>query len=178
MVIEPVFTGELVIGRFYSVPTVYGPLGGQVGQWPVLGPLHDDIEVIGFEHEHYHYDWRFINTSAWEYALHWTLWESPHGIVMSDRPDLPELARVGPVVYRRRKCYRLMPDFPRSPALKGWLRRLEAAYADATLKPGLICPHRGASLRGLPVDEAGCVVCSLHGLRWDLSTGKLVPEGS
>lgn len=178
---EPQFEGELVIGRFYSVPTVYGPLGGQVGRWPVLGPLHDDRDVIGFEWEHYHYDWRFFSPTAWDYVIRWATNSSgefkPHGLVMSDRPDIPCPIRVGPVIYRRRKCYRLMPEFPREFAAKGWLKRLEAAYANQTLKPGLICPHRGASLRGLPVVD-GCITCPLHGLRWDVATGRLVAEGS
>lgn len=178
MIIEPVFEGELEIGRFYMVPTVRGPLWERVGDWPVLGSMHEDRDIIGFDWPHYHYDFRFFDARAWSYVMRWCEYEAPNGAVMSYRPDIPYCLVPGPVVYRRRRCQRLMPEFPRDKALKGWLPRLEAAYADATLKPGLICPHRGASLRGLPVDERGCVVCPLHGLKWDLSTGRLVPEGS
>ena len=29
--------------------------------WPVHGPLHDDVGVIGFEQRHWHVDWRFVD---------------------------------------------------------------------------------------------------------------------
>jgi hypothetical protein len=182
-VVEPQFEGELVVGRFYMVPTVYGPLVSRMGIWPVLGPKHEDSEIIDFKWEHYHYDWRFFSQKDYEYICRQLGRDTPFGYVMSERPDITrapvEIRELRPVIYRRRKCQRLMPEFPRSLAFAkkaAWLPKLEAAYRDQRLKPGLICPHRGASLRGLPVTD-NCVVCPLHGLRWNIETGKLVPEG-
>jgi len=80
---------------------------------------------------------------------------------------------LGPVVYRRRKCRREMPIHPEA-ELCSWLRnmKLPDAYQDHVLGADMICPHKGASLKGLPVDD-GCVVCPLHGLRWNLQTRRL-----
>ena len=57
-----------------------------------------------------------------------------------------------------------------------WVRELEAAYAGATLSPGLICPHKGAPLEGMQPDDDGCITCPFHGLRWNASTGQLAPR--
>lgn len=171
MKIEPVFKEKLEVGRFYSVPTVYGLFGYKYDDWPVLGPMHDDIEVIGFPHVHYHYDFRFFNDRQWSFALRYTWGGSPHGMVMSHNPDHPE-TKPGAVVFRRRKCSREYPEFPREKALPGWLPKLEEKYWAATVKDW-ICPHKGASLRGLPMDKDGCITCPLHGLRWDIESGQL-----
>lgn len=188
-VVEPQFEGELVIGRLYWVPTVYGPLDNKMGIWPVLGPKHEDEEIIGFKWQHYHYDFRFFSGAQWDYVTRLLSRDGEffgHGLPMSERLDCHPHIELGPVIYRRRRYQRPMPEFPRKQAFKSWLPRLEAAYANATLKvsptgdtqaPGLICPHRGASLRGLPIVN-GCITCPLHGLRWDVGTGRLVPEGS
>ena len=58
--------------------------------------------------------------------------------------------------------------------LRGFAR-LSAAYRDARLVNGTICPHRGADLRGMKPDADGCVRCPLHSLRWNLKTGRLAP---
>ena len=169
MRIEPVFEGELTIGKFYQVPTVFGLFGYRYDFWPVLGPAHDDKEIIGFEYVHYHYDFRFFNSRQWAFALDYTM-DRPHSMVMSYNPRLPE-TKLGPVVFKRRKYFRASPQWP-YPKKSGWPFDLAMAYKDAHLKD-MICPHRGASLRGMPVDEAGCVTCPLHGLRWDVETGGL-----
>lgn len=41
--------------------------GGTVPRWwPVLGPLHDDREILGLVHEHYHVDYRFLRAEEVE----------------------------------------------------------------------------------------------------------------
>lgn len=172
MKIEPVFESELTIGKFYSVPTVHGLFGYKWDDWPVLGPAHDDQEIIGFPYVHYHYDFRFFNADQWAFALRYT-GGTPNKMVMSHNPDCPE-TKLGAIAFRRRKCAREYPRFP-LPTYKGkwgWLPALIEKYKDAVVKDW-ICPHRGASLRGLPVDEAGCVTCPLHGLRWNIETGQM-----
>jgi hypothetical protein len=86
MRVEPVFKDKLEIGKFYLVPTVYGPLGFRMDYWPVLGPMHDDKEVIGFPLSHYHYDFRFFNSDQWAYVLRYTSGGVPHGAVMCHNP--------------------------------------------------------------------------------------------
>lgn len=172
MKIEPVFNEKLEIGKFYSVPTVYGPLGYKFDDWPVLGPMHDDKEVIGFPYVHYHYDFRFFNSHQWSYALLYTVRGLLHANVMSYNPDFPK-TKPGTVIFRRRKCQREYPEFPIAIAAKSWLPKLNQKYKDAIMKD-LTCPHKGASLRGLPIDEAGCVTCPLHGLKWNIETGQIV----
>jgi hypothetical protein len=50
-------TDEPVVGKFYMVPCVW-----YYGEWmPVIGPRHDDKEVIGFTDKHYHKDVRFVS---------------------------------------------------------------------------------------------------------------------
>lgn len=169
---EPIFKEQLEIGKFYSVPTVFGLFGYKYDHWPVLGPMHDDKEVIGFPYVHYHYDFRFFNISQWDFALRYTMGGPPHGMVMSYNPELTG-TKPGPIIFRRRKCQREYPEFPSEIASSGWLPKLQEKYRDATLKDWT-CPHKGASLRGLPIDEAGCVTCPLHGLRWNIETGKLI----
>ncbi len=172
MRIEPVFKEKLEIGKFYLVPTVYGPLGFRLDYWPVLGPMHDDIEVIGFPLSHYHYDFRFFNSDQWACLLRYTRYGSPNGAVMYHNPDNPE-TKPGPIIFRRRKCQREYPDFPFVRAEGGWLPKLREKYKAAIMKD-FTCPHKGASLRGLPIDgAAGCVTCPLHGLRWNIETGEL-----
>ena len=171
MRIEPVFKEKLEIGRFYLVPTVYGPLDFRMDYWPVLGPMHDDKEVIGFPLSHYHYDFRFFNADQWAYVLRYTGGGVVHGVVMCDNPDSE--TKPGPIIFRRRKCQREYPEFPFKRAESGWLPKLREKY-EAVIMKDLTCPHKGASLRGLAVSEAGCVTCPLHGLRWNIETGELL----
>ena len=69
---------------------------------------------------------------------------------------------------------RFEAHYPAYPSKEmSWLPDLEAAHAGRRLKPGLVCPHRGASLEGIqPVD--GVVTCPLDGLKWCVETGALV----
>lgn len=171
MKIEPVFEETLQIGKFYSVPTVYGLFGYKYDVWPVLGPMHDDKEVIGFPYVHYHYDFRFFNSEQWAWAVRYSN-NIPGGEVMSDNPTFPD-TKPGPVIFSRRKYQRAYPKFPLPINGKWfWLPALQEKYKDAIMKD-LTCPHKGASLRGLPVDKAGCVTCPLHGLKWNVETGQL-----
>ena len=158
------------VGKFYMVPCVHGNLFwlDKVAWWPVMGPFHEDREYIGFADRHYHLDMRFLQTRAYrqlsaddrgrEFAI---VLHEHHSYSLSEP------------VLRRMKCKRRMPDYPhwRVP----WLRQLERAYADTPLKPGRVCPHKGANLSTMTPDKSGCVTCPLHGLRWNAETGRLAP---
>lgn len=159
------------IGKYYEVPTVHGENLGCVGHWPVLGPKHEDREIIDFPELHYHIDWRFVGNEFYEWMVRRGR-RSPYGLgniyslVLVDTKN----HKLGPVIHRRMKCKR---DFPQYPAGVRWIDQLYDAYAEARLTDDLICPHRGASLASLPTDDAGCVTCPLHGLRWNLKTRRL-----
>lgn len=165
MKIEPVFKEKLEIGKFYQVPTVYGVLFYQWADWPVIGPMHEDKEIINFPAIHYHLDFRFFTQGQWGWVRR--VFSVPQSGVLHEQNGV----KLGPVVFRRRKCQREYPAFPLKDH-QTWLFELRQKYKK-TVMTDWTCPHRGASLRGMPIDEAGCVTCPLHGLRWDLESGKL-----
>ena len=159
---------ELIIGRFYAVPTVRGKIFHLLRDWPVLGPRHSDKEIIGFPHVHYHVDWRFVSKSVLHSVANFGR-QTLFGIVVHRGAETDFLP--APVM-RRRKCIRgfeALGTFPRAP----WLRELESVYASRRLE-NLVCPHRGIPLVGCP-REGNVVTCPGHGLRWNLTTGELHP---
>lgn len=162
------------VGKFYMVPTVQAKFAYRYDIWPIIGPRHEDAEHIKFDQHHYHFDFRFMSKAQFAYAQQQSgcKWRGEGAIFAFVLMAEPGGLNPDPLatVYRRRQCRRAMPEFPSHVA--PWLPRLSAAYADKTLVDGHICPHRGASLQGLPVDAEGCVVCPLHGLRWHIATGR------
>ncbi len=153
------------IGRYYRVPVVEARLGTLLSQWPVIGPRHEDAEFINFPDEHYHLDYRFLTLRQKRFLTRLDGDRSIYTHVL----HLPPL---NPLGLRLRKCRQVYPQYPgRGPR---WLKDLSAAFKRHRLGEGLICPHRGASLRGLDVQN-GCITCPLHGLKWDLQTRKCVP---
>lgn len=162
------------IGRWYRVPCVFGRMFDWERWWPVMGPKHEDAEFIGFFQQHYHVDWRFVpkrfmprGGNALAYPLH-----EPSPAQLAAWPTTRINLPLPKPQARRAKCVRKLPPFP---ALRvPWLKQLEAAHAGCKLKPGLICPHRGIPLASLPTID-GIVTCPGHGLRWNVTTGDLVP---
>lgn len=153
---------EVEVGRYYQVPCIW-MRGIYI---PIIGSKHEDAEFLHFPYQHWHYDPRFMSDIAVKRNLKY----STHVLTVIAM-SIPEV-RVPTL--RRKKCYRLMPDFPWQTA--PWLAELEAAYACSRVdlhQP--VCPHRGIPLVGTP-DQDGVVVCSGHGLSWDLRTGRLVPR--
>src|SRR5262245_46578027 len=54
---------ELRVGAYYLVnvvSTIPDSRSWQGFSVPVLGPLHEDAQTIGFPWAHYHVDWRFV----------------------------------------------------------------------------------------------------------------------
>lgn len=164
---------EPVVGKFYLVQCI------QSGSWilPVLGNLHSDIE-IGIAKRHYHYDLRFLSDRE--------IADLTDGMTLT-RSDVPnaQILVIVPqpsdtFVTRRLKCRRAMPLFPIQTydgRISPVARALEPLYAARTIDLAApVCPHRKFPLAGLPVDEENCVVCPLHGLKWSLTTGAMVPR--
>lgn len=169
------------IGKYYSVPTVYGQLYATLAHWPVIGPKHEDAEIINFPDLHYHVDWRFVPQRllarvGWDFTMRRS----------SCSFDLPGQRSLGmplheghmnveglpPPIQRRLKCKR---DFPPYPAAS-FIAPLEKKFAGCRLKKNHACPHRGVPLGSLPRDEHGVAQCPAHGLRWNLNTGLMVRE--
>ena len=157
------------VGRFYMVPHVRTkwPGYGNPNWIPIIGPSHTDLEVIGFEHEHWHVDFRFLSAALKRRSRRYHVpgaevfalpiirvyplkyirgdgetceWED--SVMVSDLAH-KNLKRDSYLRFRRSKCKEQYPELPFPKGL-WWQRDLEAAYSDTRLKPGLICPHRGA----------------------------------
>ncbi len=167
------------IGHYYSVPCVKTTKEQYLGrgEWvPVIGPLHEDAEIIRFPYPHWHIDWRFVtqkqvdrvpNESPWSDDRMW--FGRPLHLRTSDKQRTLVESGSSPVL-RKMKCQRAMPSYPHDAAMSAWLPQLEAVYAQCTLK-NMICPHRGLPLDG--VEQHGDIVtCPGHGLRWNIQTGK------
>jgi hypothetical protein len=160
------------VGRYYRVPTVTAYLFDWLRPWPVLEPMHNDAEIIGFRYDHYHLDWRFVSERAFKSLERKNWYRSVLSIPLmtSERQNAQGLPLP---VMRRLKCKRDMPVFPeRAP----FIGKLEDRYAPCRMKRG-ICPHQGVSLRSLP-ERDGVVECPAHGLRWWVKTGALARRGA
>ena len=179
----------LIPGRYYHRLCIFArwPAGNPKPQWwPVHGPMHEDREFIKFPHYHYHVDWRFLNQAQRAKAAGpdrippiynipisvVVLSEDPYQTAMlTDRPkDDPlrhQYART-----KKLRCHAIpWPTTEQMPTAK-WYDTLTQAYRDHQLKPGLICPHRGAELAGIPPQD-GIITCPMHGLQWRADSGKL-----
>lgn len=160
-----------IVGVVYLVPCVR-----REGAWlPVTGPRHEDRDIVKFDFEHWHYDFRFVPTKVFR-SMTWEGARAPHGCVLiTDDGAGKRLPDVGSQVeYRRMKCRREAPAYPTERAETRWLVGLRDAYADKRVKCGK-CPHRGLPLESLPREPGTDIVtCPGHGLRWDLKTGELV----
>ena len=192
------------VGRTYWRPvvrTTWGPL--RKPQWvPVIGPQHTDHEIIGFDPQHFHVDYRFLPkrlrdevspyvgrdfSSVFSIPISTVTpeWPLPHthyqlGNALDYLPELPpDVPRTSWCRVKQMRCTTEYPAYPFWLAQRAhnWLAQLYDAYADEQLRPGLVCPHRGAPLEGLTPDDQGCVTCPLHGLRWSLETGRLAVPG-
>ena len=191
------------VGKFYQVPHVRAIWLISTPKWiPVIGPCHSDYEIIGFLPAHFHVDYRFLPKSLREeQAGYYGKSRGIDGIFglpiayavpeIEIPPDMPTKTETfhpnnkgisldylpNPSVplesYYRLIKSQLKAEYPEYPPSVEWLRALEEAYKDQTLKPGLICPHRGAPLEGMVPDSEGSVTCPLHGLRWNIETGRM-----
>ena len=166
---------QFEVGKFYRVPCVlaHGRFVCGTGWVPVIGPPHEDAEIINFPDEHYHIDWRFAHARML-YRAQQVGRISEFGRVIMVRTnqrygDPQPIVLDGPVM-KRRLCRREFSTFPR---MASWQLALDAAYRDCKLKPGMVCPHRGIPLESVRAMD-GIVTCPGHGLRWNVETGELV----
>lgn len=174
------------VGQFYRVPCIYVPQEHHTawmpddGWVPTLGPKHSDAEHLEFPWDHFHVDWRFIGDQQMRHAEFWNGFA--HGNIVSS-VDGRQVIKSQPVL-KRRKCRRVMPEFPvigesrHSLSRRKWQALEQAQFAGCNkLKPGNICPHRGIDLTPFRQPD-GTAVCPGHGLRWNLDTGELMHRHS
>lgn len=157
------------VGRYYTVPTVQGVVYYTMADWPVIGPKHEDKELIGFLPSHFHIDWRFVSEAMLNMVKRHH--SAPLAITLCTDHRINILG-LPAIAHRRLKCKRAMPAFPVEPK---WLRKLEDAYEHCVLKTP-VCPHRGLPLDTLAPDADGHVSCPGHALRWNFDTGRMVRE--
>lgn len=156
---------------------------------PLLGPVHEDREIINFPDYHFHIDWRFVKPRVFEAMIREQ--EVSIGFDATQKHYPPRLQMYEPAHllmamaavaggnikrdvhrYRPMTLYREHAVFPDRVR---WLGSLEAKYASAKLRPNLVCPHRGISCAGVTCSGDGLkVVCPGHGLAWNRETGELI----
>lgn len=169
-----------IVGNYYLVPVVERyPWHGRIGDWPVLGPLHEDREFFNFTEAHYHIDIRFVSARQHKFIVERTPWTYRTTDDASDAAltvsGTPLQSRGSPLPYgrpilRRLRCKR--ESVPTSLLSYATVARdkMIAAYGNPALpicrRDGRkLCPHRKVDLSSFPPDAAGIVVCPLHGLR-------------
>jgi hypothetical protein len=158
-----------IVGILYLVPCVRGTWNGMMGDWPVIGPKHEDAKFIGFEAMHYHLDRRFLATRRTDRAARLPLQEYYIGDGITENKNLP------PPTYRRRACRRSNPTpFPTVAAAK--FLNFQTFYSHFSRRQckrgaGWICPHKGFDLSVIKPGADGFISCPLHGLLINAETG-------
>lgn len=178
-------TSPPVVGRHYWVPTIEHEWDSMDGVWPVIGPMHEDAEIIKFPHPHYHLDGRFLSAVQRRHA---------DGLLFSMAKKLASLPMVAnwagmrgdvlpPLVRRRRRCSASSLPYLSETGyiIEGtFIEKLRAAFAGRRLiesRCGWVCPHRGAALGSIPPDANGVITCPLHGLQWKANSGCSAAQG-
>jgi hypothetical protein len=163
-----------VAGRRYMVPCISHPrltrkLFGW-GNWiPLIGPLHEDQEHVGFKPWHIHVDTRFITFYSRGFyaesrALAQPVSFSDGGTWNGVHDDLYlDVANNAVIDLRRLQCRRPVPPvFPQA----RWAGELQKAHAGCRVVDGL-CPHRGIPIACGRHLAPGVRQCPGHGLAWD-----------
>lgn len=157
---------RLVVGRYYLVNTVTQKDRGNV--IPIHGPLHNDSEIINFPYDHWHIDWRFVNSRMYQEYV-----RLGGGFLMPWAWPINEEYTDQTITKRRMKCKRQFGQYM-PPERIPWLRSLEEKYRNLKMK-NFICPHKGIPCNSTPAVD-GVVICRGHGLAFSVATGELVSQ--
>ena len=159
----------MILGKYYQVPAVrVDNWHGFEGWLPVVGPKHEDAEIIKFPWEHFHIDWRFAARSLFDYiasfrgASYVLAWPVQCPDTRGER-----VIQEGPIL-KRMTYKRETPQFPPRPSTS-WAPVLAQKYACAKLING-VCPHRGIPVSAMH-REGDILTCPGHGLQWNAITG-------
>ena len=175
--------GRPEVGRWYLVPAIWmNRFGFGELWWPVVGPLHTDVEFFHFKAPHYHVDARFLTvrhlrqngTNRFTDDPASAALETPVIKPFAHRQDNPEPPPKPE--YRHMQCRRFGCDYPYASMrqVQELRSHFSGAVAPRNASGHIVCPHRGARIDQLVPDEDGIVTCPLHGLRVHLSTCKVV----
>jgi hypothetical protein len=159
-------------GRFYPVPCArhrhkeaLPPRGKswwpKDGWLPLIGPVHEDREVVGFEPLHVHVDTRFLSSL-------------PSGLFTEMYALASPLCLTGHMIFegryvlefsmKRRLCRRQPLRW--DPTGISWAQKMKDAHRGCQVGADGLCPHRGIPLAASHRLPDGSVVCVGHGLRW------------
>lgn len=177
---------EPVVGRHYLVPCVRIDYVADVssfpaGMWPVIGPLHDDLDDLDFHPKHWHLDCRFLTKRQLDHVtIGGTNDNRVFGVVLCKNGlynqrgvPIPGVAERSELI--RRRCNRPQIAYPTS-RITGFAA-MQKRFSDAKVRCGR-CPHRNLPLLSLPrIEGTNDVICPGHGLRFNLVTGQLVKQG-
>jgi hypothetical protein len=161
------------LGKFYEVPAVLVNVWNGFRGWiPVIGPKHEDAEIVGFPYTHFHIDWLFASARTFNNACRSMDQSYVYGSVVQC-PDSFGRAVIeeGPTP-RRMKYKRELPEYPVNKAK--WIPALEKEFSCAKLVAGK-CPHRGIPVAAM-LREGDVLTCPGHGLRFNAITGELMPR--
>lgn len=165
---------ESVIGQFYRVPAVrVKNWCGFSGWLPVIGPKHSDAEVIKFPWPHWHIDWRFAPTKAWNTASAVRLPGYVYGRPIQCPNNRDEVVVQEGPADRLMKCKRALPSYiePLNANWKhDWITELRNMFCETKITNGL-CPHRGIPASAM-IREGDVLICPGHGLRFNALTGE------
>ena len=181
---------ELEPGKYYLRPCVRTrwPSTKQPVRWiPVLGPPHSDAEIIKFSPRHFHADFRFLPRKLQEASgypdteVHHVFRTAvtiayPH---VPGKPAQPVQINFLPTAefpthtFFQERRVQFNGNYPEYPDRHiPWLEQLTETYQGQRLQgEEMVCPHRGASLKGIAPGNDGLISCPLHGLRFDPATG-------
>lgn len=158
-----------VEGRSYLVPAISYPYFGAMDVWPVFGPMHTDVEFLHFPHAHYHVDARFLTARQHQRLLTHAEWGGIETVVgrwpLKTMGTALPTGRPGLI---RRRCRRAGYGhaFQNNPTIEAMRAHYGHPAPAVRLADGrVLCPHRKADLTQLPPDDAGNVLCPLHGLK-------------
>lgn len=166
------------VGKTYLVPVVRYWWAGVLDEWPVLPSQHRD-PLLNFDVDHWHVDARFTTLAQDKLAakkvqqmghpsiskLHGEelFCESARSVALTyaGRP-MPDTAQ-----WRPRKCRRVYAKaYIRCPRTEGLLHAKFGPSPAAIVRGGVLrCPHQGAILDHIPLNEDGTITCPMHGMR-------------
>jgi hypothetical protein len=163
------------LGKFYDVPAVrVNTWNGFVGWMPVIGPKHEDGEIVGFPWSHFHVDWRFAPAHTFRSATSGRRRDPSFAygcVIQCPNSYGHKVIEEGPTL-KRMKYKRELPEYPVHKAK--WMAELEKEFACAKLIAGK-CPHRGVPVDAM-IRDGDVLTCPGHGLRFNAITGQALPR--
>ncbi len=184
---------EAEIGEVYGVPCVVGRLGNL----PIIPLVHEDKE-IGFPYLHIHYDFRFFYDLELREFYESTLIGKSKGAKFSavqvlnykknddfSNSRTPGEDKTTKFIIEKRRCFR-KPGIPDDSlckfSFKSHSKALLNNESNKKLLDAGICPHKFHKFSKSSVTGKGksgqTFHCPLHGLKFQMTTGKMLRCGA